>query len=206
MLRRETAVKILLPLAHVCKIDILKDFAKFLRKQLYQILYLMKLQGFIAIENLAQMFSCEFCEITRIPFPENSSGRLLLAFQVHKVDKNLPRYFNKDIKVISIEAIWTTLCQLQKWFCMVRKPWNTLPKKTYQNLRNLRRTYLWGSFVIVKPFFAVRCTHSESGKTTAVEMFCENSQRVKAAGYFHRRAPPWNFDRILNATRPNNLF
>ena len=32
-------------LADVCKIDLLKDFAKFTRKHLYQILYLMKLRG-----------------------------------------------------------------------------------------------------------------------------------------------------------------
>ena len=31
--------------------------------------------------------------------------------QVHKVDKNLSRYCNKDIEVITIEAILVTLCQ-----------------------------------------------------------------------------------------------
>ena len=40
--------------------------------------------------------------------------------------------------------------------------------------------------------------------------FCRNSQRVKVVGYFCRRAPSWifdrMFDRILNATRPNNLL
>ena len=40
--------------------------------------------------------------------------------------------------------------------------------------------------------------------------FCRNSQRVKAVGYFRRRAPSCIFDRmfgrILNATLPNSLL
>ena len=34
--------------------------------------------NFIRKETLAQVFSCEFCEIPRIPFSLNTSGRLLL--------------------------------------------------------------------------------------------------------------------------------
>ena len=45
---------------------------------------------------------------------------------------------------------------------------------------------------------------------TVVELFCRNSQRVKAVGYFCRRASSCisdrMFDRILNATLPNNLL
>ena len=37
-------------------------------------------------------------------------------------------------------------------------------------------------------------------------LFCENSQRVEAVGYFHRGAPSWMLVRIINATLPNNLF
>ena len=52
--------------------------------------------------------------------------------------------------------------------------------------------------------------HLESGLTYAVELFCGNSQSVKVVGYFRRRALSWifdrMFDRILNATLPNNLL
>ena len=64
-LRRQT-------LADVCKIDVLKDFAKFIGKHLHQILYLMKLPvsscSFIAKENLAKMSSCELCRIFKNTF------------------------------------------------------------------------------------------------------------------------------------------
>ena len=46
--------------------------------------------------------------------------------------------------------------------------------------------------------------HLESDQTSVVELFCGNSQRIKAVGYFPRRAPSWMFDRILTATLPNN--
>ena len=46
--------------------------------------------------------------------------------------------------------------------------------------------------------------HLESSQTSAVELFCGNSQRIKAIGCFPRRAPSWMFDRTLNATLPNN--
>ena len=59
----------------------------------------------------------------------------------------MPSYCNKDIKVISTEAILVTLCQLWKWFCMLRKLWKPPSRKTYQNLRKI--------FVIAKPFFEV---------------------------------------------------
>ena len=52
--------------------------------------------------------------------------------------------------------------------------------------------------------------HLESSRTSAVELFCRNSKCVKAVGYFRRRAPSCifdrMFDRILNATLPNNLL
>ena len=42
--------------------------------------------------------------------------------------------------------------------------------------------------------------HLESGRKSVVELFCENSQRVKAVGCFRIGAPLLMFDRILNAT------
>ena len=46
----------------------------------------------------------------------------------------------------------------------------------------------------------------ESSGTSAVEFFCRNNQRLKAAGYFCKRTPSWIFDRILNTVLPNNLI
>ena len=40
----------------------------------------------------------------------------------------------------------------------------------------------------------------------SLQIFCEFNQRLKAAGYFPRRAPWWISDRILNASLPNNLL
>ena len=49
---------------------------------------------------------------------------------------------------------------------------------------------------------------SVKSRTSAVKIFCRNSQRVKAVGYFWRRAPSCIFDkifdRILNTTLPSN--
>ena len=42
----------------------------------------------------------------------------------------------------------------------------------------------------------------EYSRTSAVELFCGNSQRIKAVGYCRRRATSWMFDRI--ATLPNS--
>ena len=46
-----------------CKKDVLKNFAKFTGKHLYQCLFLNKVA-----EDLAQVFSCEFCEIFKNTF------------------------------------------------------------------------------------------------------------------------------------------
>ena len=52
--------------------------------------------------------------------------------------------------------------------------------------------------------------HLESSGISAMEPFYRHCQRVKAVGYFCRRAPSCIFDKmfdwILNATRPNNLL
>ena len=49
-------------------------------------------------------------------------------------------------------------------------------------------------------------SHSESSRTPAEELFSENSQHVKAVGYFPKRAPSWMFDRILNVILLKNLL
>ena len=55
-----------------CKKCVLKNFAKFTGKQLYQNLFFNKValkKNFIKKEALAQVFSCEFCEISKNSFP-----------------------------------------------------------------------------------------------------------------------------------------
>ena len=42
--------------------------------------------------------------------------------------------------------------------------------------------------------------HLESGRKSVVELFCGNSLRVKAIGYFRREAPSLMFDGELNVT------
>ena len=49
-------------------------------------------------------------------------------------------------------------------------------------------------------------SHSEFSRTTAVELFCGNKERVKAVSFFRRRTPSWMFDRILNPTPSKNLL
>ena len=80
-----------------------------------------------------------------VEFLGTSSHQL---FQYIKVDKT-------DIKEISIQAIFVILCQLWKWFCMLRKPWKLPSKKIYQNPRNLQGKYLWQNLFIAKHFFFI---------------------------------------------------
>ena len=67
-----------------CKKGVLKNFAKFTGKQLCQILSFKKVAGLrpatLLKETLAQMFSVNFVKLLKIPFLQNSSGRLLLIF------------------------------------------------------------------------------------------------------------------------------
>ena len=55
-----------------CKKDVLRNFAKFTGKHLCQNLFFNKVAGqvcnFIKKEVLAQVFSCEFCEISKNTF------------------------------------------------------------------------------------------------------------------------------------------
>ena len=55
-----------------CKKDVLRNFAKFTGKHLCQRLFFNKVAGlackFIKKESLAQVFSCEFCEISKNTF------------------------------------------------------------------------------------------------------------------------------------------
>ena len=103
------------------------------------------------------MFSCEFCGIFKNTFVIKLFQATL---QVHKVDKNVSRYYNKDIKVIPVEPILVTLCQLWKWFSMLRKLWKPTSRKTYQNLKYFfifavhnNFTYDFEAYYLMKLYF-----------------------------------------------------
>ena len=67
------------------KKGVLKNFAKIVGKHLCQSLLFKKVAGLrpatlLKNETLAQVFSCEFCEISKnTSFLQNTSERLLLA-------------------------------------------------------------------------------------------------------------------------------
>ena len=68
-----------------CKEAVLRNFAKLTGNHRARVYFLIKLQApcnFIKKETLAQAFSCEFCEISKTPFLQNTSGRLLLDIPV----------------------------------------------------------------------------------------------------------------------------
>ena len=47
--------------------------------------------------------------------------------------------------------------------------------------------------------------HLESSRTSGMKLFCRNSRRLQAVGYFGKRARSCMFDRILNETSSSNL-
>ena len=51
-----------------CEKDVLRNFVKFTGKYLCQGLFFNKVAGLIKKEALAQVFSCEFCEIFKNTF------------------------------------------------------------------------------------------------------------------------------------------
>ena len=83
-------------------------------------------------------------------FLYNSSERLLLTIQVHKIHKSVSRYCNKDIKLIEIEAILgsITVCQFWKWFCMLRKLW----KRPSRNLSTSQK--FWRAISVGELFYS----------------------------------------------------
>ena len=64
------------------KKGVLRNFAKFTGKHLCQSVFFNKVAvaacNFIKKETQAPVFSCEFCEISKNTFSQNTSGRLLL--------------------------------------------------------------------------------------------------------------------------------
>ena len=79
-----------------CKKGVLRNFTKFTGKYLCQRLFFNKVAGLrpatlLKNESLNQLFSCEFCKISKTPILQNTSGRLLLSFGVN--EKLLVRNF-----------------------------------------------------------------------------------------------------------------
>ena len=48
--------------------------------------------------------------------------------------------------------------------------------------------------------------HLESSQASVVVLFCGNSRRLQAVGYFRRRAPSWMSDTTLNEALSNDLL
>ena len=101
----------------------------------------------------------------------------------------MSRYCNKDIKVISIQVIFVTLCQLWKWFCIclkmvVKKTLKTIIQKKSPKSQKFARKYLWRSSVIVKLFFlrfTVILFHSNEQRARSNEQQAKsNEQRAKS--------------------------
>ena len=84
-------------------------------------------------------FSVNFVKFLRTPFSKNFFARLLLTLQVHKVDKNMSRYFNKDIKVISIEAVLLTLMSTLKMVLHNEKTSKTTIQKNLPKSKKFAR-------------------------------------------------------------------
>ena len=71
-----------------CEKGVLRNFAKFTGKHLCQGLFLNKVAGFIEKEILAQVFSCEFCEISKNTF--NYRTHLVAASENMGSEENIP--------------------------------------------------------------------------------------------------------------------
>ena len=91
-------------------------------------------------------------EFLRTRFLKNSPGLLLVTLQVLKVDRNVSRYWNNDIKVMSIKAILVILCQLWKWFCLLKKNFENQHPEKLIKISEICEENMWQSFVIVKPW------------------------------------------------------
>ena len=135
-------------LVDVCKVDVLKDVAKFTGKHLYRGLYLMKLQASILElhckrDSDKDVFLWILWIFDNTFFLFNSSG---------KGHTSMSRYCNKDIKVISVRQYWWLYVSFETGSEYFE---NHHLRKTYQNLGNLQRKYLWRSFIIVKKFSLV---------------------------------------------------
>ena len=79
-----------------CKIGVLRNFPKFTGKHLCQSLFCRpQACNFIKNKALAQVFSCEFCEISKNTFSYRTS--LVAAFVYYMLQQEIPIGANEDI-------------------------------------------------------------------------------------------------------------
>ena len=100
------------------KKDVLRNLTKFTGKRLCQSLFfIQKTWNFIKKETLAQVLSCEFCQISlRTPFLQNTSGLFLRTGLSLETSKSIHNYLSKRVQRVKISScfsdqlnIWTSL-------------------------------------------------------------------------------------------------
>ena len=87
-----------------CKKGVLRNFTKFLGKHLSQSLFFNKVAGlrpqaynFIKKESLPQVFSCEFCKISKNTYSYRRPPVAAYSFcNIHRETAVLESLFNKD--------------------------------------------------------------------------------------------------------------
>ena len=92
-----------------CKKVILKNFPKFLGKQLCQSLFFNKVAGacnFIKKETLAQLFSCEFCDIFENAFFYRTTLVVASANIKTRFQNHINQYFLKSEIFINANIVW----------------------------------------------------------------------------------------------------
>ena len=104
------------------KKDVLRNFAKFIGKHLCQSLFFNKVAGggacnFIKKETLAQVFSSEFCEISKNTlFTEHLRATASVYFT--QMINCVERYV-KHRKFIFLYVIWQIYCNIGRYrYCM----------------------------------------------------------------------------------------
>ena len=111
---------------------VLRNLAKFTRKHLSQGLFFKKVVGgacnFIKKETLAQVFSYEFCKISKNTFSQNTSGRLLLDYVIMWAGDHSTSKFWSLIIVLFIFIWWQTLwC----YYSSIKNKFQSLEKVYY---------------------------------------------------------------------------
>ena len=98
-----------------CIKGVFKKYLKIYKKHLWQSLIFKK-------EALAQVFSCEFWEILRTPFLQNTSGWLLLHIVVISLTKGTPLSMKPVVKhswriIMQNVPYWKNMCHT--YLCLV---------------------------------------------------------------------------------------
>ena len=92
-----------------CKKVVVKNFPKFLGKQLCQSLFFNKVAGacnFIKKETLAQLFSCEFCDIFKNAFFYRTTLVVVSANIKTRFQNHINQYVVKSQIFINANIVW----------------------------------------------------------------------------------------------------